>query len=65
MSYRYFSHEIDGGTHYCTRCGKFLVEIQENTRWVGNEVFPACVDAANVLAISHIARSHRDGNGRG
>lgn len=56
MSYQFFSHEIDGETHYCIKCGKFLTEIQENVQWVGNEVFPACVEAANVSAISHIVR---------
>ena len=57
MSYRYFSHEIDSETHYCVKCGRFLMELQESKQWVGNEVLPACVEAPNVSAISHIVRN--------
>ena len=57
MSYQYFSHEIDSETHYCVKCGRFLMELQENHKWVGNEVSPACLEASNVSAISHIVRS--------
>jgi hypothetical protein len=60
MSYRYFSHEIDSETHYCVKCGRFMMELQENMQWVGNEVLPACVEASNVSAISHIVRNQRD-----
>jgi hypothetical protein len=56
MPYRYFSHEIDSETHYCINCGRFLMELQENMRWVGNEVIPSCFEASNVSAISHMVR---------
>ena len=57
MPYQYFSHEIDAETNFCTGCGRFLTDLQENRRWVGGEVFPRCVEASNVAAISHIVRS--------
>lgn len=56
MTYRYFSHEIDDRTHYCTICGRFLKDLQEHSRWVGNDMRPACIEAGNVTAISHLAR---------
>jgi hypothetical protein len=59
MSYLYFSHEIDGETSFCVGCGQFLMDLQENRKWVGDEVFPKCVEASNVSAISHLVRSHR------
>jgi hypothetical protein len=59
MSYQYFSHEVDSETHYCVNCGRFLMDLQENTEWVGNDVLPACVEASNVSAISHIVRNQQ------
>jgi hypothetical protein len=59
MSYQYFSHEIDSESHYCVKCGRFLMELQESKQWVGNEVLPACVEASNVSAISHIVRNQQ------
>ncbi|WP_394885649.1 hypothetical protein ACG873_00945 (plasmid) [Mesorhizobium sp. AaZ16] len=56
MSYQYFSHEIDSETHYCVKCGRFLMNLQENKQWIGNEIFPACIDGTNVTAISHMVR---------
>jgi hypothetical protein len=56
MSYQYFSHEIDSETHYCVKCGRFLMELQEHKQWIGNDVLPACVEASNVSAISHMVR---------
>lgn len=60
MPYRYFSHEIDSETHYCINCGRFLMELQENMRWVGNEVIPSCFEASNISAISHIVRGREN-----
>ncbi|CAH2402723.1 conserved hypothetical protein [Mesorhizobium escarrei] len=59
MSYQYFSHEIDSETNYCVKCGRFLMELQETTQWVGNNVIPSCVEASNVSAISHIVRNQQ------
>jgi hypothetical protein len=56
MTYRYFSHRIDSETHFCIGCGRFLAQLQENLKWEGNEVSPACYDASNVSAISHLVR---------
>jgi hypothetical protein len=56
MTYQYFSHEIDTGTHFCVKCGRFLLNLQESQRWDGNEVHPTCIEAENVSAISHMVR---------
>jgi len=64
MAYSYFSHEIDAETNFCIGCGRFLTDLQENRRWVGGEVFPKCVEAPNVAAISHIVRGRRPFHGR-
>ena len=60
MTYQFFSHAIDSETHFCTQCGRFLMDLQEKQRWIGNEVTPAC--PANVTAISHLVRrgEHRE-----
>lgn len=52
----YFSHVIDSETLYCVKCGRSLVTLQEERRWDGNEVLPACYEAENVVGISHLAR---------
>lgn len=57
MTYQFFSHEIDNNTHFCVKCGRFLLELQENQRWAGNQVLPTCVEAENVMAISHMVRN--------
>jgi len=57
MTYHFFSHEIDTTTHFCVKCGRFLLTLQENQRWEGNQVLPSCVDAENVSAISHMVRN--------
>jgi hypothetical protein len=56
MPYQYFSHKIDPETHYCVKCGRFLKDLQENRKWEGNTVSPVCIEAANVIAISHLVR---------
>lgn len=56
QTYRYFTHEMDAETNYCTRCGRFLKDLQEHKRWAGGVVLPACIDARNVVAISHRVR---------
>lgn len=56
MSYPYFSHEIDAETNFCVGCGRFLMDLQKNRKWIGDEVFPKCVEASSVSAISHLVR---------
>ena len=57
MTYHFFEHEIDTTTHFCVKCGRFLLTLQENRCWEGNQVLPSCVDADNVSAISHMVRN--------
>lgn len=52
--FRYFSHMIDADTLYCVRCGQFLGHLQDSRGW--NDAAPACNAAANVVAVSHLAR---------
>lgn len=55
--FQYFAHEIDSDTLFCQGCGRFLADLQENLKWEGKEVMPACHQFSNVVAISHLVRN--------